>query len=278
MSRPHSGIFADNCKYLATSDPDGFHYARLHLDAMVPYEAFREGALDPVDIEVGGHPAFTASDLDPRGWLNTQVLVDLGDESLRVTLIADDGVDPDQMASTIRLAETAVGKLGSLDPQATIAPAETAAEATGLALPDVDGIRWQGEIKANGAEIAEMADAGLNLPFEVLLEQLGAEISQLGFQTANAIDAETGAQLGSYLAVRVEGVDATSLEPAAIAWLTGLVGAAGVSVETTELGGRDVVLIGVGPGSEAYVYVSDDTAHLMALPGSTAARLLETLP
>lgn len=269
---------ADNCKYLATSDPNGSHYARLHLDGMVPFESLRDGALNPVDIEVGGFPAFSASDLDPRGWLNTQVLVDLGDPSFRVTLIADEGTDPDQMASTIRLAEIAVANLDPVESEAIASPTQTDSGITAIVLPEVEGIDWQGPIEGYGSQITELAEAGMNLPFEVLLDELGADLSQLGFHVANAVDASTGEQIGNYLAVRVEGVDASRLQPAAVAWLSDLVSGQEVSMQPAQLAGRDVVVIDVDPETDRALYVGEDTVHLITLPEPMIVALLETLP
>jgi hypothetical protein len=269
---------ADNCKYLATSDPDGSHYVRLHLDGLYPYDRYLEGALDPVELEIGGHRAFLASDVDPRGWLNTQVAVDLGDVTLRTTVILDEGADPDQMDDTVRITEIALAGLGDESSPTEPSPDDSrSADVPGLELPALEGFEWRGDIEAYGAGISDLEDAGMNLPFEVLLEALGADIERLGFRTATIRDSATGEDVGNYLAVRVAGADTAELEPAALTWLASLLGTTEVSAEPVSIGDREVLTITLSADEQAYVYVDGDSVHLLSMPEAVAASMLEAL-
>ena len=270
---------ADNCKYLATSHPDGNHYVRLHLDGLAPYERYREGSLDPVDLEVGGRPAFSAFDEDPRGWLNTQVAVDLGEVTLRATLIADEGADPDQMDNTVRLAEMAVAGLddeGAAGPAATEAEPEAASDVPPIDLPAVDGMTWEREYHGYGATALDSDIAPLGI--DVLLDAIDADISRFGAHGADARDIDSGERLGAYLALRVDGADRESMEHAVLVWVAALLELPEAPVATDSIGGLDVLVVAPGEGMEpVYIYTTGDTVHLISTPEGEAARILAAL-
>ncbi|MEX1336177.1 MAG: hypothetical protein AB1Z66_12840, partial [Candidatus Limnocylindrales bacterium] len=272
--------FADNCKYLATSNPDGNHYVRLHLDGLATYERFREGSRDPVDLEIGGRPAFTTFDDDPRGWLNTQVAVDLGDVTLRATLIADEGAVVDQMDDTVRLAEMALASLddeGAIGLEATEAQPGAASDVTPIDLPAVDGIEWDREYQEYGADALESDSAPLGL--DVFLAAIDADASRLGTRGVDARDVETDDLLGGYLALRVAGADAEGIEEAALVWIAALLDVPEAPVSDASLDGFDVLVVAPPEGmSPLYVYAEGDTVHLISTPEAVAARILAALP
>jgi hypothetical protein len=271
---------ADNCKYLATSDPDGNHYVRLHLDGLASYERYREGSLDPVDLEVRGRRAFTASDEDPRGWLNTQVAVDLGEVTLRATIIADEGADTDQLDDTIRLAEMAVASLdteGTSEPDATDAMPVADSDVPPIALPVVDGIEWQREYEGYGATAADSDIAPLAI--DVFVDAIEADISRFGGRGADAHDAATGDRIGAYLAMRVAGAGQESVEQAALVWIASLLDLPEAPATDASIGGRDVLVVVPAEGmAPLYVYTAGDTVHLVSTPEDDAARILAALP
>ena len=271
---------ADNCKYLATSDPDGNHYVRLHLDGLASYERYREGSLDPVELEVGGRPAFSAFDDDPRGWLNTQVAVDLGEVTLRATLIADEGADPEQMDNTVRLAEMAVAALddeGATGPAATEAEPVAASDVRPIALPAVDGIEWEREYEGYGATALDSDIAPVAI--DVLLDAIDADISRFGAHGADARDIDSGERSGAYLALRVDGADRESMERAVLAWVAALLDVPEAPVEDASIGGLDVLVVAPGEGMEpVYIHTTGDTVHLISTPEDEAARILAALP
>jgi hypothetical protein len=271
---------ADNCKYLAVSDPDGNHYVRVHLDGLAPYERYREGSRDPIDLEVGGRRAFAASDDDPRGWLNTQVAVDLGDVTLRATLITDEGADPDQLENTIRVAEMAVAGLsaeGASAAEANDAAPVPAPDVPPMALPTVDGIEWQREYEGYGASATESDIAPLGI--DIFLEAIGADISRFGARGADAHDAATGERMGAYLAMRMAGADRESLERAALAWFAALLDLPEVSAASDSIGGLDVLAVTLPEGlPPLYVYAAGETVHFISTPQREAALILAALP
>lgn len=270
---------ADNCKYLALSDPDGNHYVRLHLDGLAPYERYREGSRDSVDLEVGGQRAFATSEIR-RGWLNTQVAVDLGDVTLRATLIADDGADPDQLANTVWLGEMAVAGLqgeGTSAPDATDAAAGAALDVLPIALPAVDGIEWQREYEGYGASATESDLAPLDI--DIFLDAVGADISRFGARGADAHDAATGERTGAYLAMRVAGADSEGLQRAALAWFAALLDLPEVAAAEASMAGLDVLVVELPEGlPPLYVYIAGETVHFVSTPEDEAARILAALP
>ncbi len=271
---------ADNCKYLATSDPDGNHYVRLHLDGLASYERYREGSLDPVDLEVGGRPAFSTIDDDRRGWLNTQVAVDLGEVTLRATLIADEGADPDQMDNTVRLAEMAIAGLdgeGATGPAATEAEPDAAPDVQPIALPAVDGIEWDREYEGYGATALDSDIAPVAI--DVLLDAIDADISRFGAHGADARDSESGERTGAYLALRVAGADRESMEHAVLTWVAALLDMPEAPVEDASIGGLDVLVVVPAEGMEpVYIHTASDTVHLISTPEDVADRILAALP
>lgn len=271
---------ADNCKYLATSDPDGNHYVRLQLDGLVPYERAREGSREPVDLEIGGRLAFTSFDDDPRGWLQTQAAVDFGDVMLRATLIADEGADVDQMDNTVRLAEMAVAGLdseGAVGPDASDAVPDAASDVASIELPAAEGIEWEREYEGYGASAMESDMAPLGI--DTFLGAIDADVSRFGAHGVDARDAETGELVGAYLALRVDGADQQSVERAALAWIASLLGVAEAPVSEGSIGGLDVLIVAPPEGmSPLYVHVAGDTVHLLTTPEAEAARILAALP
>jgi len=270
---------ADNCKYLASSDPDGNHYVRLHLDGLVSFERSREGSLDPVDLEVGGHRAFTAADDDPRGWLNTQVAVDLGDVSLRATIIADEGADADQMDNTVRLAEMALANLdteGTPGPDATDALPVAVSDVPPIVLPVVDGMEWQREYEGYGASAMDSDIAPLAI--DVFVDAIDADISRFGGRGVDAHHVDTGDRIGAYLAMRVAGADRESMERAALVWIAHLLDLPEAPVADASIGGLDVLVVGPLDGmAPLYIYTTGDTVHFISTPEDEAARILAAL-
>ena len=271
---------ADDCKYLATSHPDGNHYVRLHLDGLAPYERYREGSLDPVDLEVGGRPAFSAFDEDPRGWLNTQVAVDLGEVTLRATLIADEGADPDQMDNTIRVAAMAVARLddeGAAGLTAMEADTGAASDVPPIDLPASDGIEWEREYEGYGATALDSDIAPLAI--DVLLDAIDADLSRFGAHGADAYDIDSGERLGAYLALRVDGADRESMERAALAWVAALLELPEAPVAVDSIGGLGVLVVAPGEGMQPlYIYTAGDIVHLVSTPEDEAALILAALP
>lgn len=259
---------ADNCKYVATSNPDGQHYVSLSLTELVPYDRVRESALNATDLEIDGHPAFAASDeISVRDELREYVYVDLDGVTLVVTLIAEEGTISDQRDQVISLAETAVPGLGDLGPAATEPAA--AADVSVLELPTVEGVSWSGEWSGGGAELSDPSSV------EPLLQELGAEMASLTVRTARAESAADGSSLGSITAMRVDGADEAALQGAVETWLSGLFGIDGL--EASSLGGKDVATLEVD-GQTLLAYVTGDTLVVIDFGGPEAERLLAELP
>ncbi|MEX1344830.1 MAG: hypothetical protein AB1Z63_09185 [Candidatus Limnocylindrales bacterium] len=266
--RPPFWDLEDNCKYVATSNPDGQHYVALQLTEVLPYDRVRESALEATDLEIDGHPAFAASEeVSVRDELREFVYVDLDGVTFLVSLFAEEGTIPDQRGHAISLAETAVPALGDVGAAATEPP--SAATVTMLDLPTVDGISWSGEWMGGGADLSDPSSV------EPLLQALGAEMASLTVLTARAESTEDGSSLGSITAMRVDGADEAALEGAVDTWFAGLFGVDGL--ETASLGGKDVATIDI-EGQSLLVYVTGDTAVVLDFAGPSAERLLEALP
>lgn len=270
---------ADNCKYLADSDADGNHYVRLHLDGLAPYERYREGSLDPIDLEVAGRPAFAASDDDPRGWLNTQVAVDFGETTLRATIIADAGADPDQLDHTIALAEMAAAQLdaeATSEPEATSAASDVDPDLAPIPLPEVEGVEWRREYEGYGPTALDSDIAPMGI--DVLLDAAEADIARFGVRAADVHDAESGDRSGAYLAMRVAGAGRERMEEAALAWIASLLGQAEVAATGRSIADRDVLVVSLPDDMELFVHAADDTVHFVSSSEDVATRILAALP
>jgi len=260
----------ENCKYVATSSPDGFHYVALQLTVVVPYDGVRGSASEAVDLEIGGHQAFASSQVvSVRDELRELVYVDLDGTTFIATLIAEEGTIPGQRDHVVRLAETAVAGLGEVGAAATEPPASSASVAA-PELPTVNGIDWTNEWVGGGADLGDPASTA------PLLEALGAGLSSLVVVTAEAESTEDGAPIGNITAIRVRGADQATLEGAVRTWLGGLLGVD--EFETASVAGKDVAKVDAGPDQTVLVYVSGDTAVLVALEEPHAEHVLEALP
>jgi hypothetical protein len=260
---------AENCKYVATSNPEGLHYVALQLTSMVPFDRVRESADEAVDLEIGGHPAFAmAETVSVRDELRELVYVDLGSTTFIATLIAEEGSIPDQRSHVIALAETAVSDLGDVPAAATEPPSEAMAIAA-PELPSVEGVSWRNEWVGGGADLADPAS------MEPLLERLETDLSSLVVLTANA-ESTDGERLGGYTAIRVDGVAPAELEDAVRGWFGGLLGVD--APDTVTIGGKDVARLDIGPDQSVLIYVSGDTAVLLDVGEPHVGRILEALP
>jgi hypothetical protein len=268
---------SDSCIYDAADAPEGRRSVRIGipLSQFGTYDQRREGAgaMEPVDLTIGGRRAHVFSDTI-RGDLSESVYVDLGDEIFFAQLIVEEGAVPDQRERVIELAEATLSNLGPREPAPTEPPGPPVG-ASGIELPEVEGFTWDEQIGARGDQLGDVDGFDVVGFTSGLLAEVGVDSAALGFLAVQAKE-PSGIPAGEVLALRIDGVDPATLEQAVPEWLSGILGTD--EFDTVTLAGKDVISVNAGGRQATLVYVTDDTVYLLAEDAEYTEPLLEALP
>jgi hypothetical protein len=184
-----------------------------------------------------------------------------------------EGVDPRQLAADV--ASIAAPNLEAALVELEAAEAVEAEQAANSVAepPEIEGVEWSVS-RFDGIDIE--AD-GNESQWVGLADAAGVSIDQLSILFGTALDTQTRDQVGSYMAIRVAGVDEATLVAAVIEWI-GQQSGQEPATEGATVGGKEVTALSAGPEQQAIVYGNGDTAALIALSDEQTAALLEQLP
>ncbi len=253
------------CSFQASSPSDS--YSLAILTSGMSFDLMRQAAPDIVEFNIGDHPAIMVD-----GYLH----VGLDDGILSIILELDDpdavpGLDPVAFA-------TGVAELVLPAIDATSTGDGAVAEAALAPPPDVDGIEWGRNQEVLSAQELIEADEGQAAAWQPLADALGADLGAIFILSVNGSDAGSGEGLGNYSAIRVVGMDGSSLRSGIVEWFRNVTGPGGVETEDLTLGGKQVTRLSSDGESRGLLYVQGDTAYAIGMSDDDTARVLETLP
>lgn len=252
------------CSFLASSPED--QYSLAVVTSGISFDLMRQSAPEVVEFTVADHPALMFEG-------NLHVGLDDGILSVVLDLGGADavpGLDPVGFATGV--AEMV---LPAID--ATSTGAGGASDAALAPPPEVDGIEWRSSPEVMSAQQLIEADERQSATWEALAGALGADLGDIFILNVNGSDAESREGAGNYSAIRVMGVDGSSLRVGVVDWFSELSGG-DVLIEDLTLGGKDVTRLSAGGESRGILYVQGDTAYAISMSDDDTAKVLQALP
>jgi hypothetical protein len=268
---------AEFCAYDSAPEQVGPHSVLFYSTALLSDETFAEmretvrtDAPGIVDVDIAGQPGYIDAS-DPE---MVSLVVGLDDGILTVeTSVAGsaEAGDTDAIAYSLAVGE-------SLVPKMVGAPGPESVAADSLNPPAVEGVDWDVYLEWAGTEIRdEASEAELGL-FESLLDASGSTFEDMSFVAASGEDAASGDRLGSYLAFRFAGADATALTAVVIEWAREASAADEFDAVDVVLSGHEATELVVDGETVGHVHARGDRLFLLELSDELTARLLELLP
>jgi hypothetical protein len=255
------------CQFGSPTTEAEYYSLGLGLSDLATVELAQAQLPGGLDLTVAGRPAYLVEQPDnvPPG---VQLLVDLGPESLSVSVGASEGqpgLDPNDLV--IAVAEVAAPRL--------LEAVES--DDAQLGVPDVDGIEWGRNQDVETAEELIGGDEAQAAIWQPIFDATGAEPSELLILNVRALKPGTTDELGFYGALRIVGVDENALRAGFIDFMRNASGG-DVVLEDISLGGRDVQRMAAGDQINGVLYVDGDTAHTFVMSEEDAARVIAALP
>jgi hypothetical protein len=240
-------------------------------------EFIKIGWPDGESLAIGGKPAWYVEDV---------LWTEIGGRLLTLQLVSFGADGPDHKTALTSLATIAVGRWDSLSiPEATPEPtAEPQPSFVGdQELVDLFPDEIAGEAVSvtsfNGQELLALAtnpeDQATFQEITNALAPLGKSIDDVSFGLASVTNGSGGSAV--LAAFRVRGADATGLVPLILPLYKSsfLSSFANPQETTTQVAGRDVIMVTDGPpsdtGQKAYVYARNDVVWLAVVVGTGIA-------